>query len=75
MNDIVRQVGLHYLFYEGAWEDQKRNGYGVQIFPNGAIYEGNWQNNKAEGFGRLEYVSGLKFEGNFKRNQLIEGIL
>ena len=73
MNEIVQKIGLHYLFYDGNWEDQKRNGYGKQLFPNGAYYEGNWLSNKAEGFGRMIFVSGLTFEGDFRRNIMIKG--
>ena len=73
MNEIVNKVGLHYMYYDGKWQDQKRNGYGLQIFPNGATYEGNWLNNKAEGYGRLKFISGLLFEGDFKRNNFVKG--
>ena len=73
MNEIVLKVGLHYMFYDGQWKDQKRTGYGVQLFPNGSYYEGNWLKNKAEGFGRLVFVSGLLFEGDFRRNVMLKG--
>jgi hypothetical protein len=61
------------MYYDGKWQDQKRNGYGIQIFPNGAVYEGNWVNNKAEGFGKLKLISGLSFKGDFKRNNFLKG--
>lgn len=32
--------------YEGDWEDDKANGYGVYLHVNGARYEGNWKNDK-----------------------------
>ena len=73
MNEIVQKTGLYYLHYNGQWKDQKRNGYGIQLFPNGAFYQGNWTNNKAEGFGKLVFISGLQFEGHFKRNNMLKG--
>eukprot|EP00747_Dinoflagellata_sp_TGD_P163304 gnl/TRDRNA2_/TRDRNA2_181841_c0_seq1.p1 gnl/TRDRNA2_/TRDRNA2_181841_c0~~gnl/TRDRNA2_/TRDRNA2_181841_c0_seq1.p1 ORF type:complete len:389 (-),score=86.48 gnl/TRDRNA2_/TRDRNA2_181841_c0_seq1:214-1380(-) len=39
--------------YHGEWGDDKKNGYGVQIYPNGNKYEGSWSNGKRNGEGVL----------------------
>jgi len=39
--------------YEGDWNENVREGYGVMIYSNGNKYEGNWANNKREGHGTL----------------------
>ena len=33
--------------YTGSWVKQQREGYGVQVWPDGARYEGSWVENKA----------------------------
>ena len=37
--------------YKGDWKNDKKNGFGVQIYPNGNKYEGEWYNNKRHGKG------------------------
>ena len=37
--------------YEGEWEEDKANGYGVYIHVNGAQYEGYWKNDLQDGQG------------------------
>jgi len=32
--------------YNGQWEKDKMNGYGIYKYQNGTVYEGNW----ADGF-------------------------
>lgn len=39
--------------YNGEWHDNKKNGYGVQIYPNGEKYEGQWANGLRNGEGTL----------------------
>jgi len=39
--------------YHGEWSDNKKNGYGVQVFPNGQKYEGQWGNGYRNGEGTL----------------------
>jgi hypothetical protein len=35
--------------YEGEWKDNKKYGFGKQIFKNGDIYEGTWANGFMDG--------------------------
>lgn len=44
--------------YHGEWTDNKKNGYGVQVFPNGEKYEGQWGNGLRNGEGTLWILFG-----------------
>ena len=35
--------------YTGQWLNELRDGYGVQVWPDGSIYEGMWREDKANG--------------------------
>jgi len=35
--------------YTGQWLNEMRDGYGVQIWPDGSRYEGQWRMDKANG--------------------------
>lgn len=39
--------------YEGQMKAGVRDGYGVQIFPDGTLYQGQWRNRKFQGFGKI----------------------
>ena len=75
MQHIINKSELIDNFYRGGWLNNKRQGYGVQLFPDGTKFIGNWEKNKANGFGRLEYINGSYYEGNFKENKILEGKL
>ena len=51
------------IVYDGEWKGDCREGYGVQIWPDGARYEGNWKDNKANGKGKFIHVDGDIYEG------------
>ena len=50
----------------GEWLANMRDGYGVQIWPDGARYEGEWRRNKAHGKGKFWHVDGDVFDGEWK---------
>jgi len=50
-------------YYEGDWEDGKRHGEGVLLYPNGNIYEGTWDSDVKEGKGKFIHASGLVQDG------------
>lgn len=39
--------------YRGEWVDNSKNGYGVQVYPNGQKYEGQWEGDLRNGEGTL----------------------
>lgn len=39
--------------YHGEWHGDKKNGYGIQMYPNGNKYEGQWENGLRSGEGVL----------------------
>lgn len=39
--------------YTGAWEDNKKAGFGIQVYKNGDKYEGGWREGLREGQGTL----------------------
>ncbi|CAD8061569.1 unnamed protein product [Paramecium sonneborni] len=57
------------IFYEGQRQKQKRNGAGVQYYPDGSIYEGHWSQNKLAGFGRIIYADGEYYIGLWRQGQ------
>jgi hypothetical protein len=47
--------------YKGAWEDNKRHGFGVETTADGEKYEGEWVNDRKEGRGTLWVKRNKKF--------------
>mmetsp|Transcript_105025 Transcript_105025/g.279444 ORF Transcript_105025/g.279444 Transcript_105025/m.279444 type:complete len:430 (-) Transcript_105025:44-1333(-) len=39
--------------YNGEWDNNKKNGYGVQVYPSGEKYEGQWSDGLRSGEGTL----------------------
>lgn len=54
--------------YCGYWDitTNKKQGYGQELFPNGAKYEGFWNNGEFNGKGRFIYENGDYFFGDWK---------
>ncbi len=46
--------------YKGQWENDKKNGFGVQIYAKGSKYEGEWKDNKRHGKGTLWFMNTKK---------------
>ncbi|WP_281615223.1 hypothetical protein [Flammeovirga sp. SubArs3] len=59
-------------FYEGLWENNRRNGQGVYTWENGDRFEGNYKAGIRDGFGVYFFKSGERYEG-FWSNNLREG--
>ena len=47
--------------YEGEWVKTKKQGQGVETWPNGYVYEGEFQNSVWSGQGILTFPEKLKF--------------
>ena len=44
--------------YEGEWVDTKKNGQGIETWPNGYIYKGEFKNSVWSGMGTLTFPDG-----------------
>lgn len=58
--------------YEGEWNKEKRNGYGILTLADGSVYEGNWVDDALNGTAKVQYVLDAEqgwtssFEGLFQ---------
>ena len=59
--------------YRGEKKQNKRNGFGIQFFPNGCVYLGEWVNNIAEGKGIFIIKDSTSYKGTFKKNFIKTG--
>jgi hypothetical protein len=59
--------------FKGELKDGKRNGFGLQLFPNGCYYIGYWKDDRAHGFGRLCFKDGTYYEGVYYKNMIQNG--
>ena len=59
--------------YKGNFENNKKNGYGIESYSDGSKYEGNFVNNKKSGKGVYKFPNGEMYEGNFE-NDLYNGV-
>ena len=57
--------------YKGQWKDEKRCGYGVQVWPDGAKYEGYWKDDKAHGKGKFYHAEGDVYEGDWVEDKVV----
>ena len=49
--------------YEGEWVNTKKQGQGVETWPNGYIYKGEFKNSEWSGQGTLVFPDGSTYEG------------
>jgi len=54
--------------YAGNWREGKRDGMGVQYYPDGSRYEGVWHQNQRQGKGTLYMANGSVFTGDWHQN-------
>ena len=52
--------------FEGVWKDDKKNGKGVYIWPDGRRYEGQWRDDKQDEKGVYIWSDGRQYEGDLK---------
>jgi hypothetical protein len=57
------------ITYEGEIVLGKRNGRGVQFWPDGSIYDGEWRDDKACGKGKLTFGNGDWYEGEWREDK------
>merc|ERR1740123_731014 len=56
----------HGVKYTGQWKGDKRDGHGVQEWPDGARFDGQWRSGLAEGFGKFVHADGDVYEGQWR---------
>lgn len=65
-----------YIGQKKTSNDQElRDGFGLQLFPNGSFYVGEWLDDKAHGKGQLVLKDGTFYEGVYQRNCIVNGRL
>ena len=47
-------------FYDGEWQNDRREGQGTLHFCGGGNYTGGWKNNKKEGYGIYCWSNGTR---------------
>lgn len=57
-------------FYEGEWRDNKRHGYGKDIWSDGSQYEGFFHEGKKQGKGKMEWNDGSRYVGEFVNDKI-----
>jgi hypothetical protein len=57
--------------YSGQFDAKlfSKEGFGIQIWPDGSKYVGHWQKNKAQGYGRFILADGDVYEGQWKEDK------
>ena len=53
--------------YSGQWNDNTntKEGYGLQVWPDGSKFEGFWFDDKAKGYGRFILADGDVYQGSW----------
>jgi hypothetical protein len=54
---ISSQTSNHTLYCRNK-QNNKRDGLGVQLWPDGSKYEGMWRDGKCSGMGRMTHANG-----------------
>ncbi|MFN6036836.1 MAG: FISUMP domain-containing protein [Bacteroidota bacterium] len=52
-------------FYEGEWNDNKRQGKGKMCYENGEILDGTWNNDMFTGKGKFTFEGGEVYDGEW----------
>jgi hypothetical protein len=51
--------------YQGQWDNDLRNGSGLEQYSNGDVYSGQWRQDQPNGFGQYTANSGARYEGSW----------
>eukprot|EP00943_MAST-04B_sp_MAST-4B-sp1_P004177 g4177.t1 len=52
-------------YYDGAWINDRREGFGFYSYKNGSTFEGEWINGVRNGSGVFQYPDGSYYNGKF----------
>jgi hypothetical protein len=56
-------------YYQGAFVNMKRHGFGIYRYGHGTEYRGNWHNDKAHGNGTIVWKNGDKYSGGWNNDR------
>lgn len=56
--------------YIGLWEDNVKQGIGIEIWPQGSFYKGEFINNKRQGLGSFFWSNGASYQGYWNENKI-----
>lgn len=54
------------MLYNGNWEQDKRSGYGIQVYSDGVTFEGTWKDNKPQ-VGKWTFTDQSQFYGKYHK--------
>lgn len=55
--------------YMGHYVNNKKNGQGTFMYPDGAKYEGSWKDDLRHGFGSYSYTNGDLYRGEWEHDR------
>ena len=55
--------------FEGQFEKNKFNGYGIEMFSDGSSYFGQYKNNEKWGLGTYSWENGCQYQGEWKNGR------
>ena len=58
------------LNYEGEWNNNRKNGIGIEKSKDGDLYQGEFKNGFKHGIGTYYWADGCEYEGEWKYNVL-----
>lgn len=64
----IQEEGDVYVYYEGNFKNDKKNGFGRWIKSTSSFYEGNFQDDEFEGEGRYVKRDFNEYKGTFKNS-------
>lgn len=75
MYHLIKKGKGHFSInlFKGELREETREGFGLQLFPNGCYYIGFWHNNEATGQGKLVLPDGTFYEGQYYKNIIQSG--
>jgi hypothetical protein len=51
--------------YDGYYENDKKNGFGVFQWESGNVYKGNYLEDERHGYGEMLWIDGSSYQGNW----------
>jgi hypothetical protein len=68
ITSLVRGIYYNGDVYEGSFENDMKNGYGLYTFSNGCKFEGQFRNDRKV-TGTFTYANGDKYVGEFDKEE------